>query len=48
LTQVDGDSLCRINRLKKLECFSKERFKELKDIFKDINVDYNLKRKGRR
>jgi 2C-methyl-D-erythritol 2,4-cyclodiphosphate synthase len=41
LTQVDGDSLCKINRLKKLECFSKERFK-------DINVDYNLKKKRKK
>jgi len=36
LSQVDHDPLLKVNELKKLECFSKKRFKELKGIFKEI------------
>jgi hypothetical protein len=47
LSQADRAPLCRIKRLKKLECFNRGRFKELKDRFKEINFVYYLKKKKR-
>lgn len=45
MSQVDHDPLCRVKGLKKLECFNKKKFKELKDIFKKIAIVHSLKKK---
>jgi len=47
LSQVDHDPLLRVNGLKKLECFSNKRFKELKGIFKEIVTCYSESDKKR-
>jgi len=48
LDQVHGAPLLKNKGLKKLECFSKKRFKELKAMvkeIKDVVIAYSLKKK---